>query len=318
MLKESKIVSSNELTHLFSMFVLRTPLLFFAVLLLPLVGRAQVKLQSVSPETTGAGISTVHSPHLAVTPMEKNNRHQLLVMIPGTGGSAVHFRAFDSCFAEMGYYVVTLDYLNNVITTVCSKSEDSTCFDHFRQEIMFGSPVSDKVAVDSVNSLVNRLTKLLQYLAKQDVVWEEFLRHGQPRWDKIIAAGHSQGAGHAAYMGKQFKLRGVLMFSGPQDYLQYFNAPAHWQEVNGRTPVSRYYAFLHVQDPFNYQYQVADVALINHHAVTDTTMVQPQTPVHSTRSILVTDINKSDKHGSTVGMEFIPVWKYMISGATKP
>jgi dienelactone hydrolase len=299
------------------MLGLKTPLLFFAVLLLPVIGRAQVTLQTVTPEVTGAGLSTIHSPHLVAKPMGKSNHHQLLVMIPGTGGSAVHFRTFDSCFAAMGYYVVSLDYLNNVITTVCSKSEDSTCFDNFRQEIIFGSPVSDKVAVDSVNSMVNRLTKLLQYLAKEDAAWGEFIKRGQPRWDKIITAGHSQGAGHAAYLGKHFKLRGVLMFSGPQDYLQYFNAPAHWQWEHGLTPVNRYYAFLHTQDPFNYQYQVADVAAINHRAVTDTTMVQPDTPVHSTRNILVTDIDKADKHSSTVGTEFIPVWKYMISGATR-
>lgn len=299
------------------MFAFKKPFLFFAGLLMSVAGSAQVKLESVAPEATGAGLSTVHSPHVVVTPTGKINHHQLLVMIPGTGGSAAHFRTFDSCFAAMGYYVVTLDYVNNVITTVCSKSEDSTCFDNFRREIMFGTPVSDKVVVDSVNSLVNRLAKLLQYLAKQDAAWGEFVKQGQPRWDKIIAAGHSQGAGHAAYMGKQFKLRGVLMFSGPQDYLQYFNAPAHWQQENGRTAVNRYYAFLHTQDPFNYQYQVTDVAAINHRTVTDTTMVQPNTPVHSTRNILVTDIDKSDKHGSTVGMDFIPVWKYMISGATQ-
>ncbi|HEY9260503.1 BPSS1187 family protein [Chitinophaga sp.] len=299
------------------MLVLRAPLLFFAVLLSSVAVRAQVVLQSVPPEATGSGLSTIHSPHLVAKPAGKDNHHQLLVMIPGTGGSAIHFRTFDSCFATMGYYVVTLDYVNNVITTVCSKSEDSTCFDNFRQEIVFGSPVSDRVEVDSVNSLVNRLTKLLQYLAKKDAAWGAFVKNGQPCWDKIITAGHSQGAGHAAYFGKRFKLRGVLMFSGPQDYLQYFNAPAHWQWENGRTPVNRYYAFLHTQDPFNYQYQVADVAAINHRAVTDTTMVQPNAPVHSIRNILVTDINKADKHGSTVGTEFIGVWKYMISGATR-
>lgn len=299
------------------MLAFRTPLLFLAVLLFAVGGRAQVKLQSVAPEVTGAGLHAVHSPHLAVQPVGAVNHHQLLVMIPGTGDAAGRFRAFDSCFAAMGYYVVSLDYPNNVITTVCSKSEDSACFDHFREEIMFGTPVSDKVAVDSVNSLVNRLTKLLQYLAKQDAGWGAFIKHGQPRWDKIIAAGHSQGAGHAAYMGKQFKLRGVLMFSGPQDYLQYFNAPAHWQRENGRTPVNRYYAFLHIQDPYNFKYQVADVTAINHRSVTDTTMVQPNTVVHTSRNILVTDIDNADKHGSTLGMEFIPVWKYMITGATR-
>lgn len=279
------------------------------------MGNAQVKVQSVAPEATGSSLQTIHSPHLVVQPSGRINQHQVLVMIPGTGGSAASFRTFDSCFAAMGYYVVTLDYPNSVITTVCSKSEDSACFDNFRKEIMFGTPVSDKVVVDSTNSLVNRLTQLLIYLAKQDAGWGEFVKQGQVRWDKVIAAGHSQGAGHAAYMGKQFKLRGVLMFSGPQDYLQYFNAPARWQQENGRTPVNRYYAFLHTQDPFNFQYQVADVAAINHHVVTDTTMVKPYTAVQSTKQILVTDIDKNDKHGSTLGTEFTAVWKYMIRRA---
>ncbi|MBO9730118.1 MAG: hypothetical protein J7623_15880 [Chitinophaga sp.] len=291
--------------------------LFIMALLMSVTGRTQVKLQTVSPELTGAGLTQIHTPHLVATPGLKNNRHQLLVMIPGTGGSADcrAFRVFDSSFAVMGYYVVTLDYPNNVITTTCSKSEDSTCFDHFRQEIMFGTPVSDKVAVDTLNSLVNRLTKLLQYMAAKDVRWKEFTAKGKPLWDKIIAAGHSQGAGHAAYMGKQFKLRGVLMFSGPQDYLVNFNMPSRWQRESGHTPVNRYYAFLHVRDPFNFSYQVADVTAINHQQVTDTTMVQPQVAVKSTRHILVTDTDKAEPHGSTLGVQFLPVWRYMIFGA---
>ncbi|MEV4884342.1 hypothetical protein SAMN05660461_0716 [Chitinophaga ginsengisegetis] len=293
------------------------PRLFIAAALLcSAVTQAQVKFRTIEPAATQQGLKTVHSPHLAAEPAAGNNRHQLIVMIPGTGGRATDFRTFDSSFAAMGYYVVTPDYVNTVITTVCSKSEDSTCFDHFRQEIMFGTPVSDKVEVDSANSLVNRFTKLLVYLAAQDRGWSEFVRNGQVRWDKIIAAGHSQGAGHAAYFGKQFRLRGVLMFSGPQDYLQYFNAPAHWQQERGRTPVNRYYAFLHAADPFNYQYQVQDVSAVSHRAVTDTTMVQPGMPVHSRNSILVTDVDRKDKHGSTLGTDFIAVWKYMISGAT--
>lgn len=297
------------------MVALRISLLFMAALLLSMAGSTQVRVLSVAPEVTGTKLKTIHSPHLVVQPAGHVNRHQLLVMIPGTGGSAADFRSFDSCFAAMGYYVVTLDYPNSVITTVCSKSEDSTCFDNFRREIMFGTPVSDKVAVDSANCIVSRVTALLVYLAKRDAGWQTFIQQGKVRWDKVIAAGHSQGAGHAAYMGKQFVLRGVLMFSGPQDYLQYFNMPARWQRENGRTPVNRYYAFLHTGDPFNFQYQVADVAAINHLAVTDTTMVKPGAAVRSTRQILVTDIDKSDRHGSTLGKEFTGVWKYMISSA---
>lgn len=295
-------------------------LLFFTLLLMAGGASAQVKIRTVEPGKTQAGIKTVHTPHLVVSPGGANNRHQLIVMIPGTGGRATDFRTFDSIFAAMGYYVVTLDYVNDVITTACSKSEDSTCFDHFRQEIMFGTDVSDKVVVDSANSLVNRLTQLLVYMATNDKEWRRFVNfqhRGKVRWGKVIAAGHSQGAGHAGYFGKQFPLRGVLMFSGPQDYLQYFKSPAHWQEEPGRTPAERCYAFLHVKDPFNYQYQVADVSGITQQAVTDTTMVQPGVPVHSNRRILVTDIDHPDPHSSTLGTVFVNVWKYMIEGATK-
>lgn len=96
--------------------------LFFSALLLLAGGtRAQVKIHTVEPGQTQAGIKTVHTPHLVVTPGAGNNRHQLIVMIPGTGGHATDFRTFDSTFAAMGYYVVTLDYVNDVITTACSK-----------------------------------------------------------------------------------------------------------------------------------------------------------------------------------------------------
>ena len=295
---------------------MRNVVLSISFLFLAATAFAQVKVQSVTPSATQAGLKTIHSPHIALQPPAGMDHHRLMIMIGGTGSSAAGFRTFDSCFAAMGYHVISPDYLNNVITTVCSESEDSACFDNFRQEIMFGTAVSDKVAVDSANSLVHRISALLVYLAKNDPDggWKQFLKKGQPRWDKIIAAGHSQGAGHAAYFGKKFRMRGVFMFSGPQDYLQYFNSPAHWQGESSRTPLRRYYAFLHVQDPFNYLYQVQNVSLINHQPVTDTTMVQPGMPVHSKNNILVTNIDKKDKHSSTINTDFIEVWRYMVRG----
>jgi hypothetical protein len=287
--------------------------LFFCLGILAVAANAQVQVRLIPPAATEAGIREVHSPHIALHNPSTASRHELLVMIQGTGGSALDCRAFDSCFAEMGYHVVSLDYMNNVITTVCSASPDSNCFDHFRQEIVFGTPVSARVEVDSVNSIVNRLSELLVYLAKDDPAggWDQFLKGDQPRWDKIVAAGHSQGAGHAAYLGKSFRLAGVLMFSGPQDYLEVFHAPAAWQFRKGRTPVSRYYAFLHLKDPFHYGYQVADVAAVTGRPVTDTTMVYPDTPIRSTRHILVNNIETRNPHGSTIQQEFLPVWRYM-------
>lgn len=70
-----------------------------------------------------------------------------------------------------------------------------------------------------VNSLKQRLGQLLTYLHTQHPKegWGAFLKDGMPKWDNIIVSGHSQGAGHAAYLAKTETLRGAVMISGPQD-----------------------------------------------------------------------------------------------------
>ena len=276
--------------------------------------RAQLKVQFISPDATDGGITVVHGPHIALYDPAAPSRHQLLLMIAGTGGAAVYTRRFDSCFAAMGFHVISIDYPNNVISTTCSNSKDSSCFDDFRQEINFGTPVSSVVSVDSTNSIVNRFTRLLVYLAGHDPAggWDDYLSGGQPRWERIVVGGHSQGAGHAAYLGKCFPLAGVLMFSGPQDYLQVFKHPAPWQYRKGLTPANRQFAFLHVHDPYNVQFQAADVAAVTGFRATDTTMVIPGEPVHSTCHILVNNMETKDPHGSTLNPVFVPVWSYMV------
>jgi hypothetical protein len=234
------------------------------------------------------------------------------------GGHASDSRGMDSIFATMRYHVISLDYENSVITTVCSHSEDSTCFDNFRREIITGDPVSDKVEVDKTNSLLNRFNYLLRYLVKHDPEgkWNEFYAGGQPVWNKIISAGHSQGAGHAGYLGKMFKLSRVLMFSGPQDYLDDLHKPGSWQSMKSATPPWRFFAFLHVKDPFNAHHQLADDMKLMNLSHIDTIMVQPGVPVRGHAQILVNDIQTNNPHGSTISLQFANVWKYMLNEET--
>src|SRR6185437_2855722 len=100
--------------------------------------QAQVRILSVDPSATSPSIESVHSAHIAAYDNNIPSKHRLILMIVGTGGYASGTRAMDSIFATMGYHVISLDYENNVITTVCSHSEDSSCFDHYRQEIITG------------------------------------------------------------------------------------------------------------------------------------------------------------------------------------
>jgi hypothetical protein len=277
---------------------------------------AQVKVLPVIPGKTNPAIQQVHSPHLAVYDPRVHSKGKLILMFVGTGGSAARLRGMDSIFATMGYHAISLEYENNVITTACSQSKDSACFNYFRKEIITGTPVSSKVKVDSVDSILNRFRKLLRYLVKNDPEggWGRFVKHGKPRWNRIITAGHSQGAGHSAYLGKMFKVSRVLVFSGPQDYLDVFHKPAGWQSRKSATPPDRYYAFLHMKDPFNIKHQLANCDALMQKSKPDSVMVHPGVPVKGHHHILVTDIPTKAPHGSTIQPEFKNVWRYMLTG----
>ncbi len=280
--------------------------------------QAQVKILTIDPPSTSPSIVRVHSAHIIAYDNNIPSKHRLILMMVGTGRYASGSRDMDSVFAAMGYHVISLDYENNVITTVCSQSEDSSCFDRYRQEIITGEPVSEKVEVDKNNSLLNRFNYLLRYLIKHDPdgKWNEFYADGQPQWNKIISAGHSQGAGHAGYLGKMFRLSRVLMFSGPQDYLDDLLKPGAWLSKKSSTPPSRFFAFLHLKDPFNVQHQIANDMKLMNLSVIDTLMVQPGVPVQGHAHILVNDIPTNNPHGSTLSLQFANVWEYMLNEET--
>ena len=302
------------------------PALFLSVLVPD--GSAQVSILSVRPDTTGTDIRIIHGDHIACLPgAAVPSRHQLFLMIEGTGSAARDLLYFDTSIASLGYAVISLDYPNNVITTVCSNSQDSSCFYGFRQEIVFGTPVSPVVQVDSVNSICHRLQQFLMYLTKHypEQGWQEYIKDSTIQWEKVIAAGHSQGAGHAAYLGKRFRMAKVLIFSGPQDYLSYFNMPAGWLSDCSATEPSRYVAFLHVRDPYDFRKQRMNCETLMQIKNTDTMqvsepdtlMVMPGEPVNKGRQILVTDVQTSNPHGSVLEPRFHKVWEYMLMGEGK-
>jgi hypothetical protein len=294
------------------------PLFFVSLFLTDL--NAQLRVVSVRPDSTGSAILTIHGNHFAYTNAAVVSKHRLVLMIEGTGSAAQDLFSFDTSIAAFGYAVISLDYPDNVITTTCSNSTDSSCFDGFRQEIVFGTPVSPIVEVDSMNSLYNRLLQFLHYLVRRDPGqgWDEYIQGDRIQWDKIIAGGHSQGAGHAAFLGKRFPLAKVLIFSGPQDYLAAYHTPSGWLSEKSRTPQSRYYAFLHVRDPYDFNKQLANCQVLMGGA--DTLMVSPGMavpvapglPAGRGRHILVTNIETKNPHGSTLDPVFRPVLKYML------
>jgi hypothetical protein len=156
----------------------------------------------------------------------------------------------------------------------------------------------------------------LVYLAENDPKggWDEFLKDGKPAWDRIIVGGHSQGSGHAAYIGKMFDVDRVLIFSGPQDYMDDLHKPAPWLGQKSATPPSHFFAFLSQNDPFNVHHQEANCAVLMHLARLKTMAVKPGETIQGDYQIFVNDVPKKSAHGSTLSTQYTNVWGYMVGG----
>jgi hypothetical protein len=272
----------------------------------------------IDPHQVDPSVEQVHGPHVAVYDPQAVSSHRLLVFLVGTGEKAESSLAMDNAFAKWGYHAISLDYENSVLAVSCAHSPDSACFDHYRDAIVRGTPGSDKVHVDFANSILNRLQTLLRYLGKQDPGggWGDFIENGQPAWSRIVVAGHSQGAGHAGYIGKLFAVDRVLMFSGPQDYLDDLEKPAPWQQLPSATSSSRFFAFLNRNDPFNVHHQIANCSVLMGLSNPQAPTVQPGDDIHGSYQILINEETRQP-HGSTILPEFENVWKYMATAPVR-
>jgi hypothetical protein len=193
----------------------------------------------VAPAATDPGIvdDVTHYVYPPAAPAGK-----LLVFFPGTGGAPLHNTYIVATAAAQGYHAVGLAYVNDqsINLQLCSGSSDPDCPELVRLEILDGTDRTPLVDVDRANSIENRLIKLLQYLDanRPGEGWGGFLdAAGQPRWELMAFAGHSQGAGHAAMIGKLHVVHRVVLFSGTE--------PALWTLQPLATPADRYYGLVH-------------------------------------------------------------------------
>ena len=293
---------------------LATVLLCFAWLGLVEAARAQVVIRRVDPSSTDASIERVRGQHLAVYDTSVPSRHLLLIFLVGTRANPESGLTLDTAFGSWGFHAISLDYENGALAASCSPSPDSTCFDHYRETIVTGAPGSDKISVTPANSILNRVDKLLGYLVRTDPGggWGEFVSGDHPRWDRVVVAGHSQGSGHAAYLGKMFRVNRVLMFSGPQDYLDEFHKPAPWQFRDSATPPGRFFAFLNEHDPFHVEHQIANCGALMKLESPQPITVTAGGEITGYHQILVNDVLK-DPHNSTLLPQFEFVWRYMAT-----
>ncbi len=115
-----------------------------------------------------------------------------------------------------------------------------------RLEAATGENFSDVVDIPKPDGMMERALQFVKWLAKENPQgrWDFFLTpDGKAlRWDRVIISGSSHGSTTAARFAKQVKVDRVVMFCGPRDQYE------TWQALPSATPANRWFGFSHVLD----------------------------------------------------------------------
>ena len=185
------------------------------------------------------------NPSASVTAKDK-----LFIFLPGTSGVPDYYRLIVRSGAAKGFHALGLNYPNAEAVGVTCLAHDTSCFYDVRREIITGTDRGPLVSVNSANSIVTRIVKLVTYLntTYPNEGWGQYVSGGAPVWSKIVVGGHSQGGGHAGVMAKLYPMARACYFSSPPDYSVTADAPASWVTMPNVTPASRQYGFGNIND----------------------------------------------------------------------
>ncbi len=226
----------------------------FCIVSVSLFCSAQTQQFTVHPQLTDVNYSSSDDDHV-ITINTVTNNNKLFLFLVGTGSGTSNYFALRNLAADLGYDVISLSYFNDIAAVSLADSTDSMAFNYYRQELCFGTPVSNAVTADTLNSIYTRTLNLLNYLAAEYPAhtWDNYLTSPTTiDWSKVVIGGHSQGSGHAAYIAKHFEVDRVLMFSGPNDYSNVYSNSANWLRALGITPTSQHYIYLSLYDEVDY------------------------------------------------------------------
>ncbi len=180
-------------------------------------------------------------------------KNRLFIFLPGTGGVPRNYRGIVTEAAKQGYHAIGLTYQNPIAVGTYCTSGDANCTGNIRYEMLDGTDRSSLLVVSRANSIENRLIKLIQQLNTQypQDGWAQFAPGGNINWQVISLAGHSQGGGHAAFIGKVRSLLRVGMFATPADIVTPGNTLPAWFSLSAATPASSYFGFTSTADELN-------------------------------------------------------------------
>lgn len=223
---------------------------------------SHIRTEFIDPVATDPLITPLHElpdsgernlSHFIAVDITVDHPSVLYLHLPGSGGLPEDYQYVSLCAASCGYHVVNLAYCNYPAVRILIKGiKDTDLPECIRRERLYGGNYADTANVSRADSVENRLLKVLQYNHKThpDEGWDTFYTGDHIQWDRIVVGGHSQGAGHAAFLAKEHNLAGVIIFAGPGDFVAGYG-PAPWLSYENVTPPERMYAFTHASDPFS-------------------------------------------------------------------
>ena len=222
-----------------------------AAIALVLLAAAPIE-HTVKPSVVDPRVQTFDMPNVAVIEPGTATDAPLVLVLPGTSGRPARFRELMRVVAEQGYRVLGLMYDDEpAVVQICADSSDRDCAAKFRQVRLDGTGSGVLGITNPVEESVQaRLVKTIQWLDRNfpDEGWGRYVEANQPRWERIVVSGLSQGAGMAAFIAKQHSVRRVVLFSSPWDFTGRSRRPAPWLSASSATPSDRWFAEYHRQE----------------------------------------------------------------------
>jgi hypothetical protein len=231
--------------------------------------------------------------------------------------------------SDYGLHVLRVHYANGWFGKFGRESPgaDGKLLGKIRLEAATGEDFSDLVDIPRPDGMMQRALRFVSWLAKENPQgrWDHFLTpDGQAlRWDLVIIAGSSHGSTTAARFAKHQRVDRVVMFCGPRDQLE------SWQALPSATPANRFFGFSHVLDGgWSGDHYCRSWELLGLHEFGPIVNVDQARPPYGNTRRLITDANvKNDAkraHSSVVpggaavknsSGEFIheAVWRYLFT-----
>ena len=167
---------------------------------------------------------------------------RLVIWLMGYNG-----QLFDR-LTSYGLHAIQVHYANGWFGKFgnAAPADDDKFLGKIRLEAATGEDFSSVVTIPKPDGIMERSLQLVKWLAKENPQgrWDAFLTPDGKglRWDRVILSGASHGATTAGRMAKHVRVDRVVMFCGPRDQLE------TWQALPSATPANRYFGFSHVLD----------------------------------------------------------------------